>query len=95
MVNFSFKICARVSSLIKLQASGMPHSLKKRPWHKCFPVNFVKLLRTPLVAASAYYILDNVKEKYFAKPYFNFSKHMENRISPKTDAHKKKLKFLE
>ena len=32
--------------------------LKKRPWHWCFPVNFVKYLRThfyrtPLVAASA------------------------------------------
>ena len=27
--------------------------LKKRPWHRCFPVNFVKFLRTPLVAASA------------------------------------------
>ena len=27
--------------------------LKKRPWHKYFPMNFVKFLRTPLVAASA------------------------------------------
>ena len=27
--------------------------LKKRLWHRCFPVNFVKYLRTPLVAASA------------------------------------------
>ena len=26
--------------------------LKKRPWHRCFPVNFVKFLRTPLMAAS-------------------------------------------
>ena len=25
---------------------------KKRLWHRCFPVNFVKFLRTPLVAAS-------------------------------------------
>ena len=34
--------------------------LKKRPWHRCFPVNFVKILRTPfyrtpLVAASAFF----------------------------------------
>ena len=34
--------CARVSFLIKLQASG-----KKGPWHRCFPVNFAKFLRTP------------------------------------------------
>ena len=25
--------------------------LKKRLWHRCFPVNFAKLLRTPLVTA--------------------------------------------
>ena len=35
--------CARASFLIKLQASG----LKKRLWHRCFPVNFVKFLRAP------------------------------------------------
>ena len=33
--------CVRVSFLIKLQA------LKKRLWHRCFPVNFVKFLRAP------------------------------------------------
>ena len=32
--------CARVSFLIKFQ--------KKRLWHRYFPVNFVKLLRTPI-----------------------------------------------
>ena len=26
--------------------------LKKRFWHRCFPVNFAKVLRTPPVAAS-------------------------------------------
>ena len=31
--------CARVSFLIKLQASGL--------WHRCFSVNFEKFLRTP------------------------------------------------
>ena len=47
--------CARVSFLIKLQASTL---LKKRLSHRCFPVNFSKFLRTffsyrtPLVAAS-------------------------------------------
>ena len=33
--------CARVSFLITL--------LKKRLWHRCFPVNFVKFLRTPFL----------------------------------------------
>ena len=33
--------CDRVSFLIKLQTL-----LKKRPWYKCFPVNFMHFLRT-------------------------------------------------
>ena len=37
--------CARVSFLIKLQACVT--LLKKRLWHRCFPVNFAKFLRTP------------------------------------------------
>ena len=38
--------CVRVSFLIKLQA--WPATLlKKKLWHKCFPVNYVKFLRTP------------------------------------------------
>ena len=28
------------------------HLFKKRPWHRCFPVNLAKFLRTPPVAAS-------------------------------------------
>ena len=35
--------CARVSFLIKLQ---LPALFKKRLWHRCFPVNFAKFLRT-------------------------------------------------
>ena len=41
----SLSLCVRVSFLIKLQA--WPGNLKKRLWHSCFPVNFVKFLRTP------------------------------------------------
>ena len=36
--------CARVSFLIKLQPATL---LKKRLWHRCFPVDFGKFLRTP------------------------------------------------
>ena len=43
------KTPVRVSFLIKLQASGLRPAalLKKRLWHRCFPVNFVKFLETP------------------------------------------------
>ena len=40
---FTENTCARVSFLIKLRAA----LLKKRLWHRCFPVNFAKFLRTP------------------------------------------------
>ena len=36
--------CARNSFLIKLHAQAL---LKKSLWHRCFPVNFAKFLRTP------------------------------------------------
>ena len=41
---------ARVSFLINLQALGLRPAtlLKRRLWHTCFPVNFVKFLRTPI-----------------------------------------------
>ena len=38
--------CARVSFLTKLQARGPATILKKGLWHRCFPVNFVKFLKT-------------------------------------------------
>ena len=38
--------CSRVSFLIKLQACAL---LKQRLWHRCFPVNFAKFLRTPFL----------------------------------------------
>ena len=39
--------CARVSFLIKLQRPAT--LLKKRLWHRCFPVNFAKFLRIPFL----------------------------------------------
>ena len=36
----------------KVEASRPAALLKKRLWHRCFPVNFVKFLKTPLVAVS-------------------------------------------
>ena len=43
--NLQENTCDRVSFLIRLQAYTTLS--KKRLWHSCFPVNFVKLLRTP------------------------------------------------
>ena len=55
--NSQENICVRVSFLIKLQASDLFFNkvaglkpatlLKKRLWHRYFPENFAKFLRTP------------------------------------------------
>ena len=54
-VKFTGNARARVSFLINLQSSGLlfyyavlkPATLlKQRLWHRCFPVNFAKFLRT-------------------------------------------------
>ena len=43
--------CARVSLLIKLQDLGLrpANLLKKKLWHRYFPVNFAEFLRTPFL----------------------------------------------
>ena len=33
------------------------HLLKKRPWHRCFPVNFAKFLRTPFFTENLWWLL--------------------------------------
>ena len=43
--NSQENICAIVSLLIKLQAS-VCNFIKRKLWHRCFPVNFAKFLRT-------------------------------------------------
>ena len=58
--------CSRVSFLIKLQASGLSPTtlLKKRLWHSCFPVNFLKFLRTPFFMDRLWWLL-----LYMIKPF--------------------------
>ena len=48
--------CARVSFLIKLQAPPAT-LLKKRLWHSCFPVNFVKFPSTPFFIEHLWWLL--------------------------------------
>ena len=47
--NSQEKICARISFLIRLQATGSQvcKFIKNWLWHKCFSVNFAKFLRAP------------------------------------------------
>ena len=47
--------CAKVSFLIKLQAYC--NFIKKRLWHRCFPVNFAKFLRTPFLTKHLRWLL--------------------------------------
>ena len=47
---------ARVSFLIKLQAAPAT-SLKRRLWHRCFPVNFAKFLRTSFFTEHLWWLL--------------------------------------
>ena len=51
--------CARVSFLIKLQASGLRPAtlLKKRLWHRRFPVKFAKFLRTAFFMEHFWWLL--------------------------------------
>ena len=51
--------CARDSFLIKLQARPAT-LLKKSLWHRCFPVNFAKLLRTPFFIEHLWWLLVTV-----------------------------------
>ena len=48
--------CARVSFLIKLQAAPAT-LLKKKLWHRCFPVNLAKFLRTPFFTEHLWWLL--------------------------------------
>ena len=45
--------CASVSILIKLQTLRPATLLKKRLWHKCFPVNVAKFLRIPFLKSTS------------------------------------------
>ena len=52
--------CARVSFSIKLKA--VPATLlKKRLWHRWFPVNFAKFLRTPFLTEHLWWLLLNIQ----------------------------------
>ena len=49
--NFVKSTGLRVSFVIKLKVWDLRHAtlLKRRPWHRCFPVNFAKFLRASFI----------------------------------------------
>ena len=55
--------------LIKLQPSGLEF-LKKRLQHRCFPVNFVKYLRTPFLQNTSERLLLKFVEYLFLESLF-------------------------
>ena len=61
---FTGKHCARASFLIKkgLRPATL---LKKRLWHRCFPVNFAKILRTPFLQNTSERLLLYLQFVYF------------------------------
>ena len=57
---FMFKQSSRACSFIK----------KNRLWHRCFPVNFAKLLKAPFRSEYLRWLLLCVEVKLFSNPYW-------------------------
>ena len=53
-----------------MQASGLQLYFKKRLWHRCFPVNFGKFLRTPFLIEQFRWLLLNFTIIIFSKYEF-------------------------
>ena len=49
--------CDRVSFFNKVAGLRPATLLKKRLWHRCFPVNFAKFLRTPFLTEHLWWLL--------------------------------------
>ena len=73
--------CAAVSFLIKLQRPAT--LIKKKLWYRCFPVNFVKFLRTSFcIEHLCWLILDNSYWKLNnSTHYSHLLQHLVNAIS--------------
>ena len=50
-------LCQSLFFLLKLQGFRLAALLKKRPWHRCFSVNFAKFLRTPFAIDYLWWLL--------------------------------------
>ena len=77
--NSQGNVCARVSFLIKLQAPIT--LLKKRLWHRCFPVNFTKFLRTTFFTEHLWWLLLHITDQLVI--YYMHLKYMKDLYSNK------------
>ena len=41
--------------------------LKKRIWHRCFPVDFAKFLRTPFLIEHLWWLLSSIYSRFFVR----------------------------
>ena len=69
--NYQENTCARASFLIKLQVCNF---IKKRLWHRCFPVNFAKFLRSPLLTKHLRWLLLKRSVRVNRSKLFNLMK---------------------
>ena len=60
--------CARVSFFNKVASLRPATLLKKRLWHRCFPVNFAKSLRTP-------FLTEHLRWLLLCSEIYHFIKH--------------------
>ena len=77
--NSQGNVCARVSFSIKLQAPIT--LLKKRLWHRCFPVNFAKFLRTTFFTEHLWWLLLHITDQLVI--YYMHLKYMKDLYSNK------------
>ena len=77
--NSQGNVWARVSFLIKLQAPIT--LLKKRLWHRCFPVNFTKFLRTTFFTEHLWWLLLHITDQLVI--YYMHLKYMKDLYSNK------------
>ena len=60
--------CYDISKTYSVQFGLRPATLlKKRFWHRCFPVNFAKFLRTPILTEHLRWLLLNIVEVWNLK----------------------------
>ena len=100
-VKFTGKHVCQGLFFIKLQASSLKPStlLEKRLWHRCFLVNFTKLLRTPFYTEHLWWLLPSDFSLSRIQIYFNLLFKKTSRQTSEIKSFEKiklkiKIKFL-
>ena len=80
------------SQLNNKQTSKACNFIKKRLWQRCFPVNFVKFLRTPFLTEHLWFLFDPVslnKNKKIITYYSHFFLHFGFSFTSTNESRKK------